>query len=166
MKYILLLLLISGTAFSQVKIDYVNGQAVVQHIIDAPDKSAQVLYEAVNRWVVERYVNPENVITAKIDNELVKGRGAVVKGVNISGGVRSNLQYIFTIDVKDEKIRYTMNNMQVGTYAIETYLYKSDGSMRTNAQANAINESVTDIARALIISLENQMKLPSKKDDW
>jgi hypothetical protein len=106
------------------------------------------------------------VITAKIDNELVKGRGAVVKGVNISGGVRSNLQYIFTIDVKDEKIRYTMNNMQVGTYAIETYLYKSDGSMRTNAQANAIDESVTDIARALIISLENQIKLPSKKDDW
>jgi hypothetical protein len=146
-------------------VDYNNGNAQFQKIIEMPGIKADSIFKVVNRWVIDVYNNPDKVISGTIKNEMIKGSGAAVDGVNLSMGVFGTLRYGFTIDVKDEKVRYTMSNLQVGNYSFEMYVFKKDGTMRTSAQSINVNQSVTSIANNLITSLENSF-ITRVKDDW
>jgi hypothetical protein len=157
-------MLMMASVSAQVKLQFENGGGLYQKVIDVPGKNAAELYAKVNRWIIEAYTNPEKVITAKIENETIKGSGAT--SVKIGAGVNESLTYTFTIDVKDARVRYSMNPNRVGTYAFGTYVFKNDGTVRTNSQATNIVNSTDAHVNLLVSSLEKFLNEESKKDDW
>lgn len=152
------------SCLGQVKVDYNGGAPQYQKVIEVEGKTAADLYKACNKWVAVTYKNAAAVVAAQVENEMIKGNGASVNGVKIGALVYATLDYSFTIDIKDGKVRYTANPGRVGDYLFSTYVFKNDGSIRGNSQAQNILTSVDGIINGLISSLESHFSKP--KDDW
>lgn len=149
------------SAMAQVKVECKNGLGQYQQVIDVPGKSAKEIYTRAHRWVLGMYTSPE---PGKIENEMLKGVGA--GSVRIALGVTSDFKYAFTIEVKDGRARYTMSAMQVGNYTFETYVFKSDCTTRSNAQATNIINSTDELANRLISSLAQALNDSAPASDW
>jgi hypothetical protein len=165
-----ILFMLAINASAQVEMTYADGGAQFQQVIEAEGKAAADLYKSVIRWVNVAYKNPESVISAQLENELVKGNGAgdvIMPGIM---PVNYTYRYHFTIDIKDGKVRITVNDMKIltnsGTFAVESYIFKSDGSKRTNNQAKGIESDITSDMTVLFASLKQGIMNPDKKDDW
>jgi hypothetical protein len=171
MKRIMLIALVVliTQAKAQVQMENKDGVAQFQRVIEVEGKNASELYKIASDWVKTTYKNPDKVVTATTENELIKGSG--VAPIKLGGGlaaVYDDYRYIFQIDVKDAKVRYTLSNMVLvkGGYHIESYVYKKDGTERTSGQATSVKSETTAYANALITSLEAALKGTAKKDDW
>lgn len=148
------------------KMIVIDGTAKFQKVIDVPGKSSSELYKSAVRWVSVAFKDPESVTMSQIVDDLITGKGS---GDVKFMGVSTWYKYAFRIEVKDEKARITMDSYIVGLTPpteIESVAYKSDGSERTNPQAQGIIKSVTSDANALILSLEMHLTGKGKKDDW
>lgn len=163
-----LLLIIHFSVIGQViKFNKETGLGQAQEIIES-DKKANELYDISLRWVMSAFNNPDQVITGKMENEMIKGNG-YSDGVKIAALMIVGLKYHFTIDVKDNKVRITFTDFIVTAkppYSYETYVFKNDGSERTNPQASNISASSNEIIRSLINSYKKSITEGIKKDDW
>lgn len=166
MKYTLLLLLVSITATAQVKMEY-DGGAKFQKVIYIDSATASELYKSVDRWILKTYRSPDKVVKARLENEEIRGEAVEIDGMILSEfpKAKNNLHYTFKIEVKDNRVRYTMYLMRGDANPVEAYIYKKDGTERTGGQATTVKNSVTEIANRLITSLENSLKEKST-NDW
>lgn len=162
---LVILLTASLTSYGQ-SMTYDNG-AVIQHVINV-EGSASDLYKAVERWVIKTYNSPDRVITGRIENEQIKGNGFSASALVLvaATNTRNDLKYSFTIEVKDGKIRYTMYSMRAEIHPIEAYIYKKDGSEKTNGQAKSVKASAEEVANGLVQSLEAFLNNKEKGGDW
>jgi hypothetical protein len=141
-------------------------------VIRVPGKTEPELYNMIERWFLSTYKNPDKAIKAKIPNESIRAQGFESDAVKIAGLVYSSLEYSLTVEIKQGKARFTLTNMNLvnddGTnYYFENYVYKKDGSERTNSQASNIKESTDRISNNLFSSLRTALLNPdAKKDDW
>lgn len=161
-----LLTLIVMPSFAQIQMEYDNG-AKFQQVIDVDSASASDLYKAVERWITKTYRNPEKVVKARLENEEIRGEGFSEKAIILSvfPSAKSNLTYAFKIEVKNNRIRYTMYDMRGEMYAADTYIYKKDGTEKSNVQATHVKNSITEVAAFLIASLESSLK-NKQGGDW
>lgn len=160
-------LTVSTVCQGQVQMTYENG-AIIQTVIDVESTPAPDLYKLVSRWVTKTYKNPDKVVKASLENEEIRGDGFEAKGllINQTPKIYNDFRYSFKIEVKDNRVRYTMYDMRGELYEIEAYCYKKDGTFRTNSQATTVKNSATAIAAALIQSLANALLNKEKADDW
>lgn len=158
-----LLFLVTYATNAQVQIDYNGGSPQFQKIIELDSsKKATSIYKSALKWVTLYYKNPASVIQGQLENELIKGQGSSAASM---GGMIPTYQpytYNFAIEIKDSRVRVTVDNMSLGYI----YIYKSDGTLRTNSQARAVLESLTTDANAFINSLTKHLTSPSPKSDW
>jgi hypothetical protein len=170
---VLLLGFISSNA--QVALDYNNGSAQFQKIIDLDSATADDIYKSVNRWITLNFKNPEKVIQSTVENESVKGNGFKAKGVRLSDdkpAEYADLNYAFSIDIKGSRVKFVMNNMKAltksGTRSIEYFIYKADGTERGSIPGINAKGSLTQLANSLISSLHSSLlhKDVAKTEDW
>lgn len=177
MKNLILLITlisVSLTGFSQSDAEYnqETGKVQIQDIIELPDKPANDLYERSMNWIVKTYKNPEYVIAGKIESQMIKGNGAG-SDVNIGSIMPdyASMTYEWQIDVKDNKVRYTFDNIrlrsEIGEFGIENYIVKN-GEIKDKKVAQRIKSDVEDQANGLIISLREELfsDVQAQSDDW
>ena len=167
MNKILLLLLIAAGANAQ-QLTCTNGVAQIQQIIPIDGKTAPDIYKLATRWVAKNFHNKDKVIQSTIENELIRGDGYEDKVIKM-GLTSAGLKFTFTLDIKDGKMRFTIDNMKsivagYAPYDVETYCCKKDGSLKTNYQANGIREDIEKFAARLIESFNKTQN--EKGDDW
>jgi len=167
MKKILLILCFPLASMGQ-QLSCESGSAQLQQVIPMEGKSAADIYKLSTRWIAKNFHNKDKVIQSTIENELIRGDGYESKLIKLSLMTYTDLSYTFTIDIKEGKLRFTMNNMKsigdVASYSVETYCCKSDGQIRTNSQSQNLKKSIEEFTSKLIASL-NQMQ-NEKSDDW
>ncbi len=116
----------------------------------------QIIYRGVHDWIQRMYTNPSEVITGKIENEMFKGNGLISNAIHFDY-TSSNLKYFFIFDIRDNQISITYRDFEVSTgsgyYSAETYLYKKNGSLKTNSKAISVKEGIEKEIGALINSL-------------
>lgn len=177
MKSLLLLAaLLCGfiTSNAQMVLDYNNGAAQFQTIMEFDSLPPDDLYKSVNRWITLNFKNPEKVIQSQVENENVRGSGFKAKGVRLSETPLeyADLTYSFTVDIKDGRVRFVMNNMKAitksGTRSIEHFVYKTDGTERGSVPGMNVKGSLTKLANSLISSLQSSLlhKDVAKTEDW
>lgn len=168
----LLFVLIGSNA--QVVLDYNNGTAQFQTIMEFDTLPPADLYKSVNRWITLNFKNPEKVIQSQVENENLRGIGFKAKGVRISDTPLeyADLTYAFSVDIKDGRVRFVMNNMKAitksGTRSIEYFVYKADGTERGSHPGINVKGSLTKLANSLISSLQSSLlhKDIEKTEDW
>jgi hypothetical protein len=147
-----------------------GGQAKVQQVVEMPGKSAEDIYKLAQRWVALSFHNKDKVVQTEIENELIRGDGYEPGRMKVAPGAHSDLKYSFSIEVKENKLRFTMYDMAVADHGVasfpaETYLCKSDGSFRNiPIQTKNVKASVEGLSAQLIASLHSA--LAEKKEDW
>jgi hypothetical protein len=159
---------------AQVTLDYNNGSAQFQKIIDMDSVTSDDIYKSVNRWITLNFKNPEKVIQSKVENESVKGSSFKAKGVRLSEqpAEYADLTYAFSIDIKGSRVKFVMNTMKAitksGTRSIEYFVYKPDGTERGSVPGINVKGSLTQLANSLISSLHSSLlhKDIQKTEDW
>jgi hypothetical protein len=169
MRYMMIITLfcLSISSFSQ-EMKCIDGVAQIQKVVEIEGKSASDIYKAAQHWIAKSFHNKDKVIQSEIENELIRGDGYEPGKVKLAFLVYSDLKYSFTIDIKDGRMRFTMNNLESksssGSYSVETYCCKKDGKVRTNGQSQNIKSSIEEFYQQLLKSFEAELN--GKKDDW
>jgi uncharacterized protein with TBP-like fold DUF4468 len=155
------------SAQAQIEMNYDQG-AVIQTVIEVDNTPAPDLYKSVMRWITKAYKDPAMVIKATLENEEVKGQGLERGALLLTEvtKVRNDFRYSFKIEVKDNRVRYTMYDMWGNSFPVEYYVYKKDGTEKTGGQPRAVKSSATEVATTLINSLQETLLNKDKKEDW
>jgi hypothetical protein len=167
-------LFFSFMGHAQVVLDYNNGAAQFQKIMEFDSLPPADLYKSVNRWITLNFKNPEKAIQSKVENESVRGIGFKAKGVRLSETPLeyADLTYSFSVDIKDGRVRFVMHTMKAvtktGTRSIEYFIYKPDGTERGSVPGINAKGSLTQLANSLISSLHSSLlhKDVAKTEDW
>ena len=147
-----------------------GGQAKIQQVVEMQGKSAAEIYKLAQRWVALSFHNKDRVIQTQVENELIRGDGYEPGQMKVAPGAYSDLKYSFSIEIKDNKLRFTMYDISVADHGIasfpaESYLCKADGSFRSIPfQTKNVKASIETFYAQLMVSLNNA--LAEKKEDW
>jgi hypothetical protein len=107
-KLFLLLVLVAISGFSQEKIS-ISPTGVAPVVIEMEGKTAAELFKKTKEWINTYYKNPQEVLKAEIENEMIRIDGFAVGGYKTKGlGVITNYDYDYTLEIqfKDNKLRY------------------------------------------------------------
>lgn len=133
-----------------------------QQIIDAEGLNQAQLYSLVSRWLRE---NDITVDKAKKDIGLIKAHGSMQIG--IWGGERESSgkfknSYVITIEVKDEKVRFTFSELLVQiSNGSHSRHYSAKGEYLTqqaiNCFAKYADSELLDKFKALVIKKQEEL---------
>lgn len=161
--------LITLVAHAQVELENHQGIARMQKVIEVAGRPAADLYAAAYKWLGKSFKNPDEVLKGHLEGEMLRGQGSDMVDVGGAVAVQNHYQFNFLIEVKDGRVRITLDQFVVGVgprYSLETYLYKASGEERTNVQARTMKKDITADMNALISSLESYLVEGEKGDDW
>lgn len=168
--FTLVIITLSLVSYCQIPMTSANGRALFQTVIEVDSVPADELYQKVNRWILNTYKSPDDVVKASIENELVRGEGYADNAIETSLVLIGGLKYSFKIDVKEGKVRFTMYDMKClfpkQQWEVDTYVLKRDGTFRTNYQATDVKDGCTRVANDLIRSLESALINADRPEDW
>ena len=171
-KIFLPILLFTATvAFSQdlPKLE-LNRDGVQPIVVNIDSFTVQTLYKKSLNWVQENNKNPKEVLKTDIENETIriaglKNNACYYKSLGIK--MSYDLEYLFQIDLKDNKVRLTFipgqlwNGNQKVLYDYKSF-FKNDGEIRSMYKdaKTSMEQSMND----LVFSLYNFIK--GKKREW
>lgn len=153
----------------------VNGKARLQTVITVPQKDAAYLYKQISRWLIATFENPEDVLKARIESEYLKGEAYHSKIVTRGPLNSVNFKYTFSLEIKDEKVRFTFSNGLLiydlaednskGVYPIESY-FKHPEKKKKDQNAENVLASVNTLSGSLVRSLEDYLLTQHEQEDW
>lgn len=140
-------------------------------VVQFDSMSAPILYQKTLVWVQKTYKNPEKVLAANISNEEVRinaysEAAYVYKPMGMTNYY--DLDYTFTVQFKDKKLRLEFTPGQAwfnGTpaYSYE-YFFKKTGELK-NAYKDT-KPSFEETMNNLVNSLCDYLNTNGKADDW
>lgn len=147
----------SSAKSTHVQMIYVNGSVLFVKVIEVKNRSAEDLYNIINAWTISTFNSASDVVKRKVDGEVIQGVG-VEPGIVLYTFPRvvASLKYILTIEVENNKICFTMSDMNIiteTTNTLEEYLYDEKGREINDKQTSKIKLHATRIANVLINSL-------------
>lgn len=158
----------------EIERDEKTGMAKISKIIEVDSMSSQQLFDHTMKWIKLNYANPENVISTTIGNEFIRGNG-VKQNITSSGGLASNLRYLFKFDFKENRVRilYTDFVVRTGTNLVsaETYFYKKNGDLKKGSLSMKMKYAIQENIYNLIKNYENSLLYgfsdnSDESDDW
>ena len=144
---------------THVQMIYLNGSALFVKVIDVKNGSAEDLYSIINAWTIATFNSAGDVVKKRVEDEVIQGVGAE-PGIVLYTFPRvvASLRYLFTIEVENNKICFSMSDMNILTdetkYTLEEYLFDKKGHEIHDKQNSRIKSHATKIANALITSLQ------------
>lgn len=117
-------------------------------VSDKIDKTAEELYQNTIEWVAYTFVNTESVTQSQIENKMIRFSGISQHVINRLG-FTFDLGYLIQIDIKDNKIRFQANNIDIiGTpyqrNSIEGIILKKNGELKNTKIASETNNETND----------------------
>ena len=87
-------------------------------IIEIPDKNQTELYESTINWLNETYINPDEVIKGKVENEYIRWTGtggclALFDG--LLGAVCYEMRYTIEVRFKEGRLRWEFIELEIYT---------------------------------------------------
>ncbi|MBT1701939.1 DUF4468 domain-containing protein [Chryseosolibacter indicus] len=153
-----------------------NGKVQAQKIFEVSGQQAHNIYIKVNYWLIEVYNSPEEILKARLENEFLKGEVYHPNVFKLDNLDNAGLRYTFTLDIKDEKVRFTISNVHIlHSYAHETdddhllEFYIKKLSKGKDTTARKVVESVNLFADSLLKSFETHLFSNNyyvTKEDW
>jgi len=149
----------SNAKSTHLQMIYLNGSALFIKDIDVKNRSAETLYNIINAWTISTFNSASTVVKRKVEDITIQGAG-VEPGITLYPFPRvvANLSYVFTIEVEDDKICFTMSDMIILTdaskFSLEEYLFDKKGHEIYDKQSRKIKSHATKIANVLINSLK------------
>lgn len=187
--YTLLFILLMSPAFGQ-EIEVIADEfPYYQGIISAPGKNAEEIYTTLREWVALAYNSANNVIqmddpySGKIITKGVHEYFYPQSALGMTVSVVSHLKYSLVIDIKPERLRYTLqiNEGTTGTSNVENMnsLLLSDppinpitGMPYKKRQLEKVYEikqihfdKIEDFKNSIIASM-SQSTVKANNDDW
>lgn len=148
-----------------------DGRAIATDTFKIPSKDAGQLYREISRWLTMTFVNPEDHVKARIENEYLRGEGYhrnIIKPEIVNG---ADFKYTFSFEVQDGQVIFTLFNAAFlytyvqdndndgqatndGIYTLEESINAGEQTAGTKKVLTAIT-SITDL---LFASLENHLR--------
>lgn len=151
-----------------------QGRLEIELVTEFPNKSSEIIYGKIEEWVAYNFKNTESVIQSQIENKMIRINGISSSVIRGPMGVRYGLYYEIQIDIKKERTRFRVYNIQLigesnsGTKSnVELSIYKNNGEPRKgktykNIKIDTDNE-IDKLYNNFILFLENEN---AKNDDW
>lgn len=119
MKKIILtvILLISVNAFSQTEKFYFKPDGTSEYqVFETPNFKASELYQKTINWININYKNPNSVIKAKVENEMIRidGFGQNVFSRTFKSGSKGNYDVKYTIEFEFQDSKYRVKYIHNG----------------------------------------------------
>lgn len=167
---VLILLLALATSAQELKYDEESHVFYFQQIIEMPGCNDSCIYAIAKEWFIKEYLNPEAVISADVQNTLIKGNG-FARGVWLVTKFPKavlDLEYIILLEIKDEKIRFTLNNFEnTSGYTPTDYCYKTNGQpLDVMGQCTNAKNSINAYCLSLFNDFKEAMSQNNQGDDW
>jgi len=151
-----------------------DGRIKYTEVVDAPGKTKAELFQNSKVWFANTFRSAKDVINFQDEDAgIVSGRGNSSLYIKVMGQtVERILHYSIKIEVKDDRYRYTIDEIELSTSgldkrAIETefsreYMFNNKGKPRQ------ISWDWYAEYKPAIVSLENRLRkeLLKKSDDW
>lgn len=143
---------------TQVQMIYLNGAALFVKVIEVKNRSAENLYNIVNAWTISTFNSAGTVVNKKVEDVVIQGVG-IEPGIVLYTFPRvvASLQYSLTIEVENNKICFSMSDMNILTdasnYTLEEYLFDKKEHEIDNKQTKKIKSHATKIANVLVNSM-------------
>lgn len=176
MKYLsLAVYLFAATATAQVAPSIDLGPPVtISHVYEFPGMSADSLYDLTDKWVVYTYRNPDVVKIGRIKGEFIRGNGLVESGVVFDslGRRYGDIRYIFEIEVRDQRTRFTIYDIEVsrGIYdqyqPAHAYILKPNGKQRNTQPASRTILGLQKLADRLFNDYHRYISNPKTYHGW
>ncbi len=176
----ILLIIICFIAFESYgqKLPMVDDKVMYRDVMEFPDKNKSEILSAVELWMAHNFQDSRSV------KELVDKEGGVVVGNGLFSGIcakngfgvkkcNSNVKYQMTIEVKEQKLRYSITNFShyfdpgettVDGGALEQEKPPGKMSGMQNKIWDQIKLETDKKTNELIKSLQSSIK--GKNDDW
>jgi len=150
---------VSNPKSPHVKMIYLHGSALFSKDLQVKKRSAENLYSIINAWTISTFNSASTVVKRKAEDVIIQGVG-VEPGIVLYAFPRvvASLKYSFTIEVEDDKICFSMSDMNIVTdesnYTLEEYLFDKKGHEIDDKHTRKIRLHATKIANVLVNSLQ------------
>lgn len=134
------------------------------NIVELPGKSSSEIYNALKTWTAKTYKNPDYVLKSDVANEYLRLNGLWnIMSRGPFGKSAIGLKYTLTLDIKDGKLRYNIDELTGVDNFSYNNCYKSNGERRTTKEVvnylNDIELHADKFINELIGSINH-------KEDW
>lgn len=152
------LVFLAAGAFAQKKkspipLDSITNKYAYHAVSDSIDADKAKLLDRLEKWVAQNYNEDDKntAIERSDDTYMIHGRD------QMAGKSRRFVEYDLTVDLKDNKYRYKMTDLQY----IVSGRYSLEDKRATDNKRDL--EEIDGMMRKILASLETHMKLG---DDW
>ncbi len=161
---ILLFIFYSNFTFSQENKFEITINGYEPKVFEVENQTKSDIYKLIKKWVIKTYKNPKEVLTADIENEIIKINGFSTNIVKWSIGDGWDLFYSLDIEIKDNKYRLSLTADIAGNQIEYTSFFKKDGSKRTGYKGGP--ESIDNHLNSIVDDLNLFLKNKGEKSDW
>lgn len=148
-----------------------HGKAVAEKTVTLSGKTSDDIYKEVNRWLVNYFKDPEDLLKARIEGEYLRG-AARYSGLLKSKSISSTyLQYTFIFHVNEQEVTFKLTDAFIVYRAsqgideinrIEEY-FANDKKNRKNPDSEVILSSLEDFSNTLFQSFEKFLLKEDRK---
>jgi hypothetical protein len=178
MKKLIVLIFILNTihGFSQDKFKYGEKGLLPEYLVnELKSKSKEELFKQTKKWVIETFKNPDEVLKATIENEMIRIEGYKENLVSINSlGMKTTYPGTYTIEIefKEGKFKFEPISLQYisqGNRDIPlhdgSWAFKNNGKVRGvwKDYPSAIESIFQELNDDLLSFLKSN---DNEKDDW
>jgi len=134
------------------------------NIVEFSGKSSDEIYKALKSWTAKTYNNPDFVLKADVPNEYIRINGLwniVSRGP--LGRSAFGLTYTLSLDVKDGKLRYNIDNLRGVDNFNYANCFKGNGEKR---QTKEVTNYLNDIEIYTEQFISQMVKSINEKENW
>ena len=150
LKTIVLFFLINKASGQKLPTDSLTGKIIYKEIVRADSLSKSDLHTKINEWFAKNYKSSSDVIqyNSKEDGKII-GKGilniiVIHRYNNIKTPMSMKIAYTISINIKDYRFKYEIENLYVvtdmGQYPLESYTTDKE-KLKTEVQKSIKNEN-------------------------
>lgn len=163
MKKLILLfsLLASITISAQASYKPTSTEFIAEtNVFEVPDKSASEIYNLSKVWMAEIYEKPDRVLVADTKDVLLK----IKYFFEIPSKKRSmKIKYNLILEIKDEKVKVTLNNIENSGGIYYTNFFDKEGKIKEKELFGVLIEDIETYVNDFI---NNYISYLNKKGNW
>lgn len=152
--------------FSQIKVTAAPEELILsENIIKVDSLKADQIYANSLKWVNQTFKNPDIILKSKIPGELIRIRSFwKIPSKGVFGSTTLQLSYTMQIDIKDGKVRITVNDLKGLDRFVYSACFKGSGEKRETNESQRFFNDIEDYTAKFLNDLIESLK--GKKEDW
>lgn len=144
-----------------------DGFSPSEVIINSDSLTKSIIYSNTLKWINKNYSNPDFVIKAKIDNEMIRFTGvSTIADVKNLMGKKFSIEAEYTIEVNIKDYKYKINILDFNSFGnVHKTIFNKKGELRTK-EGIRIKEDIETFINNLISSLDDEILKKDNDTSW